>query len=394
MRRNAGPISALLICLMVLTLVIVFTGTTPSDNSDPSSTAAGKSGTLALYNWLDELGFDVHRIGGDFDLSGSDVAVIYAPTQPITDADAQTIVDHLHSGGDLILALDGNDLFLAQPLLQRLGVSADFAGGAQGSATPLQPFDVADRVHQVAFPDGALGLHGDIATVPLLGMQGADVTVATSVPGGGHAYILGGSFPLSNDGLRDADDSMLALSLLERSRGGRIGFDEFHHGDQSLGGAGGAGAIFDGPLGLALLLGVAVVIVFMALHGRRLGRPLPARDPLVVPSAAEYVRAMAGLYTRSHRRGAVAGRFAAELKRRIGALSGVDARLDDEGFAAALQRRGGGPVAPTVALLQRARALAATAPSEAELLALARDLDSLEQSWREPSPVEASAAGI
>jgi len=77
--------------------------------------------------------------------------------------------------------------------------------------------------------------------------------------------------PLSNDGLRHPDSSFLALSLLQRARGGRISFDEYHHGEGTE--TSGAGAIFDGPVGLATLLVGFVVLLAIALNGRRLGKP-------------------------------------------------------------------------------------------------------------------------
>ena len=76
---------------------------------------------------------------------------------------------------------------------------------------------------------------------------------------GGRAYVLGDTAPLSNDGLRHPDSSFLALSLLQRARGGRISFDEYHHGEGAQ--TSGAGAIFDGPVGLAtLLIGLVVLL--------------------------------------------------------------------------------------------------------------------------------------
>ncbi len=142
--------------------------------------------------------------------------------------------------------------------------------------------------------------------------------------------MLTSAFPLSNDGLRRSDSSTLVLSMLERARGGAIGFDEYHHGEVSAA-ADGAAAVFESPLGLALLLCVASILVFLVLSGRRLGRPLAGHDVALVPTTASYIDAMAGLYARSRDRGAVAGRYGDELRERLS--SGAPARPGPDGDA-------------------------------------------------------------
>jgi hypothetical protein len=152
--------------------------------------------------------------------------------------------------------------------------------------------------------------------------------------------------------------------------------------------ADGAAAVFQSPLGLALLLGVASVVVFLAVSGRRLGRPLEGHDVALVPSTASYIDAMAGLYSRSRDRGAVATRYAEELRQRlpIGAFAAAGP-AGDVVFTEAV--RGARPelAADVAAVLQRARALAAGRPDAAALLSLARDVDDLEHRWAQPAPV-------
>jgi hypothetical protein len=220
---------------------------------------------------------------------------------------------------------------------------------------------------------------------PLLAQGGTLSAVAEQVPGGGRAYVLASPFPLSNDGLRDGDSAALVLSLLERARGGAIGFDEVHHGEVSTG-PDGAAAVFESPLGLALLLAVAAVVVFLTLSGRRLGRPLPAGDAALVPTTASYIDAMAGLYARSRDRGAVASRYAEELRQRLApGPAGDPGPGGDEAFVTALQGSRPDLAADAAAVLRRARALAAVAPDAATLLGLARDVDDLERRWAEPA---------
>src|ERR1700686_4134063 len=96
---------------------------------------------------------------------------------------------------------------------------------------------------------------------------------------------------------------------------------------------------------------------------------------------------MAGLYSRSSDRGAVASRYAEELRRRLAAGPAGDLGPDgDEAFVAAMhiaRPELAGAAAPAV--LRRARELAAARPDAAALLALARDVDDLERRWAQPA---------
>lgn len=372
------PLLALLGALAVLvTLALV----TPSggDDSDPSSRSAGRDGTLALYSWLGDggLGLQVRRLSGDFDLSATDVLVVDQPTAGFTGAQLGTLGGYLRGGGELILALDGPDVALAQPLLDRLAVEP-LHPVAAGDAVPVQPIDPGGRVRHVAVGDG-VGFDTPSGSVPLLERDGRTVLVGTTV-GSGRAYVLGSPYPLSNAGLepRRGDAFRMVLALLERSRGGRIVFDEVHHGE---GASGGAAAVLSGPVGLAGLLAAVVLLAHLVVNGRRLGRPVPAGDAARVPSAREFVAAMARLYERSGRLGGVADRYAAELKERVGAAAGIEPSLDDDRFVDRLRGHGDGRADAVAAVLARARRLAASRPGDAALLALAREVDDLERAW-------------
>jgi hypothetical protein len=270
---------------------------------------------------------------------------------------------------------------MARALLERLHVGLG-APRVAGDSVPAQPFDVGQRVHHVPMAAGETIDSAPQLTALLT--QGRAVTaVADQVGGAGRAYVLASPFPFSNDGLRDADSAALMLALIERAHGGAIGFDEYHHGEVAAV-ADGAAAVFESPLGLALLLLAAAVLGFLALSGRRLGRPLPAADPALVPSTAAYISAMAGLYARSRDRGAVASRYAEELKQRVGGR-GVEPGPSGDAATVAAVRTARPDMADEVAtVLARARSLAQSAPDAAALLILAGDVDDLEVRWEQP----------
>jgi hypothetical protein len=373
------PLSAILVLIAgicVLAVIAIAAAVPPNDQTNPSSRSAGTLGTLAMYTWFSRLGLDVSRIGGTFDLHSSDVVVCYDPTDPLTASDVKTTMSFLRSGGDLVLAISPDSLANVAPLLGDLGVDPA-AGAGAGNATVAQPFDSTDRVTSV--PVGAgLTFTDQQPLVPMLVENGAVVAGVVRV-GSGRAYVLGDTQPLSNDGLRHGDSAFLALSLLQRARGGRISFDEYHHGETNA--TSGAGAIFDGPVGLATALVALVALLAIALNGRRLGKPASDGGTAAVPSASAYVSAMGQLFARSRQRGPIAARYAEELKRRVGGATGVDWHLDDSSFCAAIASAGDQGATGVAALLGHARALASGRPDEGELLRLARDVDACERHW-------------
>jgi hypothetical protein len=136
--------------------------------------------------------------------------------------------------------------------------------------------------------------------------------------------------------------------------------------------------VLAGPVGIAGGLAALAVVLYLAVSGRRLGRPVPASDPARVPSATEYVAAMGALIAHASQRGGVADRYAEELKQRTGRATGIDAHLDDAAFVTALQAYDPVRAEEVGAALARCRDLAAARPSEAELVELARRVDAVE----------------
>lgn len=399
--RPLRLVAVLVVALTAVALLAIGSASGPAEGAagDPSSRSSGPDGTLALYTWLGDLGFTVHRASGDLDLGATDVLVSVDPIDTYTDAEIARVDAFLRSGGELILAVDPVTEPAAQPLLDRLGLAVDHRT-ADEVALPTAPLEPAGALRRVAITGGSLDLSR--AGVPLLRTGDGATALAAFQVGTGSAYVLGTAYPLSNEGLRStrpgadgtlvptgSDADALVLALLERSRpaaGGivRVAFDEVHHGE---GATGGLGAILIAPVGLALLLALLVVLAWIGTSGRRLGRPLPAGDPTAVPSAASFVRAMAQLYERSAQRGAVAARYAQELKGRVSAATGIDPHLDDGSFIGALAGHGRDRADTVARALAEARRLAAGTPSDAQLLELARTLDAVESQWTAGAPV-------
>jgi hypothetical protein len=388
-RRSVLPAVVVAVALAGIVLVALASPTTSGDDRDPSSIGNGRAGTLALYTWLGSLGLAVQRDETALDLHGSDVLLSIEAETEWTSGDVDTLMQHLEQGGDAVVA--GSDPSVIKRILDRFHLTA---GPVLHTAavSPLLPFDASGAVHSVPLAPGAgsasssappafgFVVDANPAAVPLLGDPANPVAVGIRVGGGGRLYLVGSVFPFSNDGLRAGDSAPFVLSLLERARGGHVTFDEFHH-NAAAGSSFGIGAVFQGPLLLATGLVVAVLLTLLATTGRRLGRPLPARSAARVPSVLEDIDSMAQLFARSEQRGAVARRYAEELKQRLGGVTGADPRLADADFIAAVSGYGSGKTAAAAQLLAECRLLAAGRPTEPQLIALARRVESLEREW-------------
>lgn len=385
-RSSVTPVAILVVVLAVLVAVIVIAGPGSSADDDPSSTANGRAGTLALYDWLPATGAGVHRIYSAFDLGGTDVLISADPLDDYayTAGDDATLTSFLEGGGEVVLAI--SDPASVAAVLDPLGIVAQPSDLA--SATPTQPFPGSAGVASVPLAAPGEATSGSVWTfsggggslVPLLGGPQAPVAAAVRV-GAGRLYLLGSEYPLSNDGLRRGGSAAFVLGLVESARGDRVGFDEVHHLGTAGSGDQGLTAVFQGPLLAAVLLAVLVVLAYLVTSGRRLGRPLPRRDPARVPSVLEHIEAVGHLLSRSRERGAVAGRYAEELKLRVGRVTGVEPRLPDPDFVAALAGFGEDRARAAAVLLEQARQLAGRRPTEGDLLGLARRVDALEAEW-------------
>ena len=369
----------LLFALGVAVLLVGVSLLSSSSNTrdEPGSTANGKSGTLALYTWMTELGFQTSRVEGDFDLHNIDTLFIIEPTQTLSADDRSKIDAFLNSGGDVVVA--DNTGFITNHLVEKYGIAVGDPV-ADGNAVPAIPLNSSNSVHSVPVT-GASGVSGD-RSVPLLSIDGVPVAAGRKV-GDGRLFFVTSESPFDNDGLRRGDSAPFVLALVEHARGGRIGFDEFHHGSSGSGQILGLGMdqIFVGPLGLATLIAIILVALYLVLKGRRLGAALPRRDPALVPTASDRLDALSQLVARAGDKGAIARDYVEELKGHVGSITGAPSSDSDAAFIAVLSA---GPVAETERLIARGRTLENSKPSERQLVAFAHDVVDLEQRWSNP----------
>jgi hypothetical protein len=190
--------------------------------------------------------------------------------------------------------------------------------------------------------------------VPLLGTRDAPL-VAGLRYGQGYVYLSAAVHPFTNQGLEYEQNAALVLNMLRRlPPGGRVLFDEIHHGYINPPSTG--SAALSTPWGWAGLYAAVVLAAYLALTGRRFGRAVPLAEESARRSSAEYVESMAELFQRGGKRQYILAHYHAAFKRRLARRSGVNPHQEDDAFARDLARAQELDEPRLLALLARLRA--------------------------------------
>jgi hypothetical protein len=118
--------------------------------------------------------------------------------------------------------------------------------------------------------------------------------------------------------------------------GGRIQFDEYHHGYFTPPST--TGIVLGSPWGWAAAYAVIAIALYLILSGRRFGRPVPLREEIARRSSAEYVESMADLFQRGGKRAYILRHYHAAFKRRLAKPFGANPQLPDQEFVRELAR--------------------------------------------------------
>jgi hypothetical protein len=365
---------------VLIAFVVVGPSRTPPLAPDaPTTYSRAPTGALVLYEWMRAMGYDARRLEyRPFELTDEDaVLVMLNPSAAISKDHARHIRTWVERGGTLIFAEDTPALFsISNALFDELQVRMTVITGTQEieRVPALQPvFDQPPVRELNVRPRRALApQRNDYA--PLFGAAGQTLIAGIRV-GQGYAYISATTHPFTNSGLRDRQHAALVLNMLRRAPpGGRILFDEYHHGLVA------PPAPTDGllrtPWGWAGIYAVTVTALFLLLGGRRFGRAVPLREEVERRSSAEYVESIADLYQRGGKRAYMLRHFYASFKRRLAQPYGINPQVDDREFVYQLARLRPIDEAALLALLAQLRA---TPASDAELLRVVAAADAFIQ---------------
>ncbi|NWG21884.1 MAG: DUF4350 domain-containing protein [Chloroflexi bacterium] len=330
----------------------------PQAPDAPTTYSSAGTGALALYEWTRAMGYDSRRLEyRPFVLADEDdVLVMLNPGEPVTRSQARDTLAWVERGGMLILADDTPALFGApNTLLEELRFQVAVITGTQviERVVALQPAFDEPPVGAVDVRAGRalLPLRNDYA--PLLGAQDA-LLIAGVRHGRGYVYLSAATRPFTNDGLRDPQSAALVLNMLRRvPPGGRILFDEYHHGLTAPPAP--ADGLLRTPWGWAGVYAAIITALFVGLNGRRFGRAVPLREESARRSSAEYVESMADLFQRGGKRQYMQRHYHASVKRRLARPYGLNPHLDDAEFVYELGRMCSIDEAALLVLLGRLR---------------------------------------
>jgi hypothetical protein len=348
----------LLILLALFAALVGFTILGPGRSQDnglsnkTTTHSSGTGGTMALLRWTRALGYDARRLQyTDFELDEQAAALfILNPTERISRQHAMTVLEWVESGGTLILADDRTSFFgeteeLLAELKLALRIYDEAAEDAEGGifdaaierAPVLQPILNTPPLQEVRVQTNQFIEVEREDVARLIGLGDAPILVGIR-QGQGYIYVSSATHPFTNAGLDDERNADLVLNLLRRvPDGGRILFDEYHHGfftPPSL-----RSVVLSNPWGWALVYALAVLVAYLILTGRRFGQPVPLREEVALRSSAEYVESMADLFQRAGKRNFVRQHYYTAFKRRLARPYGINPNLDDADFVAELSRQ-------------------------------------------------------
>lgn len=289
------------------------------DSGLPESTtfSAAPEGIKVYYRYLGELGLEPKTLEQFDTLPAGRATVIIAANRPLTKTvrpeEARTLAAWVKAGGRVVFAGA-----YASDFTEELGVGSGTSLGDDATLQPALPSIYVQGVDSVRS-----GRTRIFATDPewaaVLKDQGG-IALGVRRVGAGEVVWLADAYPITNEGIAEADNARLGV-LLAAGAGGEIWFDEYHHGFARGGGvierigAGGQSALLLFVLGLALLL---------AAYSRRLGPPIQVIETPAARTMA-YIDSLAALY------------------RKAGAHREALVALED-GLTRALARRYGSPV--------------------------------------------------
>ncbi|MCS7059550.1 MAG: DUF4350 domain-containing protein [Anaerolineae bacterium] len=328
------------------------------DGPPLSARAYGVTGSVALARWHEALGFRVRLIEGRPFQLPAEARLLYV-LQPntryeFTDDELEVLHEWVEAGGILVLAGEATVSYpvtrrgptqyaaLDESPIELFGFEMDIFNTSLLTATwtqppaapsPAQPFRWRRETDEYAL---ALDLPDDAIIHALVD---GEVIAASRQVGRGRVFVFAGTYPFTNDGLRNEANAQFILNLTALvPPNSLIAFDEFHHGARQTPSL--LGWMFSAPAGLATALALALIGAYIAWTGRRFGRAFVPRELRIHREPSEYVLALANLSRAAGQRNAALLRYHAWLKRKLARPYRLDPSMPDHHFVAALQRVG------------------------------------------------------
>jgi hypothetical protein len=380
--RSNWPLLGLIL-LGGLLLVVSALGSRPAQPIPFDLDSSAASGLRALDLWLQDLGYDVQRIGGmQFRVpQAADLIFVYPNQLSYTAAEAEALHDWVAAGHTaVIVGPHPEDVELERVFGVRSGPRDGF-GLTEQQRQPLIPEGASEYSTDWNMGSEALDLEHAPGAVPVLMAENGQVTASIQQIGSGVAWHLTPGIAFVNHGLAEDDHGQLLPPILRYvPPGGTIAFDTYHQFGVSRVGEQIATLqdwLYRTPTGWATFFAFSVFGIFIVLYGRRLGPSVATKAERRRREAAEYVEAMAALARRARLGKDVAQYQQQRLKRGLARRRPLDPNLPDHDFVArlaysepALTAEQGAEVRQVLDALRRG-------PNEQQLVALAAKVDAL-----------------
>ena len=377
--KGRGRIALGLMVLAVLVLVLLRGNASTNRSPSHASSSDAPDGTSALRLYADALGHASGLIEGGFNLpSTAGLLFIFTPG-PFTADEVQQVNTWVTAGGVLVYAAEDGD-----PQLD-----AQFGLGRSSRQIPAAaqaPAPVFGGIESVSGAEAARAFNPTPSQVPLLRNRGHDAIALREAVGQGVVVALTDPLILCNGYLEKADNGRFAADLMAMTpAGGRVWFDEFHHGATANGPP--ETAWMTTPWGLALVWAVLILFVGLALRGRAFGPTISLR-PRADRSTAEYASAVGSLLHRTGARRVTLETLLSASRRAVAERIGLGSSVSSDRLTSTIPQR-----APAAAaeLANAEREIDQASLSEPEVLAVARRLHDLAYPMAATSPRKETA---
>jgi len=362
---DRGRMVLFVVGMLVLftTVSLLVSATTAFDyNRDHASSRTNPWGTKAWRELIERSGVGAQDWLAPLTTLSDEVEflVLLDPTEPIEDDERTALRDWVRAGGRLVLAsyADRSDASVAgrwarasmDQTLRQFGVTLATATRADVTVSPSLETEATADLSAVHLPStGRLRVLGEgeiepaepkpVVAVLLADEDGAPAAVSVSY-GHGAVVVLAEAEMLSNATLSRADNVVLAANVVYAGGApGVVHFDEYHHGFGGSGGALAGPRVDTSPFRNTALALLGVVAIYAIGRSRRFGAPV-SRAGTDRRSSAEYVRALAQVYSQAEAGHAAAAMLASSFRRRIAAAAALPASAELPVLAGELQRRG------------------------------------------------------
>lgn len=311
---------ALIVAFALVALAAVATRGTAKPDMRPSTYVDSPQGLRALFLLFEGVGVDVTRLHHSpttADDTDRTIAIV-APTWPMSAKQIDDALDWVEAGGRLVVVeakeIEGAPARDASAFFARLGREVTnvtvLTTTSEGGDAVVEDESLRRGVEEIRwFPPVRISLKADgpppdprIDDTSVLASCNGSTVIERLSFGEGTIVLVSDDAFLTNVGLRQDDNAILAVNLFAGDPAGPVAIDEFHHGADE----GGSRLTLVERLlalttstwvGRGVLIAVLALLVGVAGRAIRFGAPLP-EPPIARRSLTEHAAALGRLLER------------------------------------------------------------------------------------------------